>query len=297
MNGPVALFAGDGTLDLTLHMPRLPEPDEKVHVQAASESAGGVIANAAVACAMAGGAARALIQAGADDAGARVLAELAARGVDVSASTQSGENCRVVVLIEPHGEKRLLLYPGSSLYPSLAQARTVGLGDIGWLHTAVYDRTAASALIDRCRAAGIAWSIDLEPASFAGGIASLAPHLAGAAIVFCNSRAASALGADAVACLQAMGVRAVILTEGPGGATWCEGGTRQHVAAPAVTPVDTTGAGDCLAGWVVAGLMEGRAQDLALADAVRAASLSCTRPGAQLSYPTRDDMRIFHDRA
>ncbi len=295
MNGKVALFAGDGTLDLTLHVPRLPEPDEKVHVQAAWESTGGVIANAAVACAMAGRAARALIQAGADDAGVRVLAELAARGVDVSASIQSGENCRVVVLIEPHGEKRLLLYPGSSLYPSLAQAQSIALCDIGWMHTAIYDRMAAEALIDRCRAAGIPWSIDLEPASFAGGIASLAAHLAGAAIAFCNSRAADALGADAFARLQAMGVRAVILTEDPGGATWCEGRTRHHVAAPAVVPVDTTGAGDCLAGWVIAGLMEGHANDEALTDAVRAASLSCTRPGAQLSYPSRDQVRISDD--
>jgi ribokinase len=295
MNGTVALFAGDGTLDLTLHMPRLPEPDEKVHVQAASESAGGVIANAAVACAMAGRDARVLIQAGADDAGTRVLAELAARGVDVSASIQSGENCRVVILIEPHGEKRLLLYPGSSLFPSLTQTQSVDLDDIGWVHTAIYDRAAAETLIARCRAGGIPWSIDLEPASFAEGIASLAPHLTGAAIVFCNSRAADALGGDAAARLHAMGVRAVILTEGPGGATWCEGSTHQRVAAPAVVPVDTTGAGDCLAGWVIAGLMEGRTNQVALAEAVRAASLSCTRPGAQLSYPTRDEVRISDD--
>ena len=177
------------------------------------------------------------------------------------------------------------------------QAHAVALDDIGWMHTAIYDPAAAQALIERCRIAGIPWSIDLEPASFTQGIASLAPHLAGAAIVFCNGRAADALGGDAATRLQAMGVRAVILTEGPHGATWCEGSTRQHVAAPAVVPVDTTGAGDCLAGWVVAGLMAGRATNLVLADAVHAASLSCTRPGAQLSYPTRDDIRISDDRA
>lgn len=34
MNGKIALFACDGTLDLTLYVPRLPEPDEKVRVQA-----------------------------------------------------------------------------------------------------------------------------------------------------------------------------------------------------------------------------------------------------------------------
>jgi hypothetical protein len=44
MKGRVALLAEDGTL----HMPRPPEPDENLHVQAASESEGDVIANGAV---------------------------------------------------------------------------------------------------------------------------------------------------------------------------------------------------------------------------------------------------------
>jgi ribokinase len=295
MTGKVALFAGDGTLDLTLNVPHVPQPDEKVHVRAAFESAGGVIANAAVACAMAGWPARALIQAGADEAGARVLSEIATRGVDVSASIRVGENCRVVVLIEPHGEKRLLLYPGSSLYPSLAQTQAVSLKDVGWMHTAIYDLNAAAALVARCRALNIPWSVDLEPATFVDGIETLALHLDGAAVALCNVRAAEALGPDAVTKLLSLGTRAVVLTQGPAGATWCEGEERRSIPAPPVVPVDTTGAGDCLAGWMVAGLLDGLHGDLALADAVIAASLSCTRPGAQLSYPTQIDLDRFKD--
>jgi ribokinase len=293
MTTKVALFAGDGTLDLTLQMPRVPEPDEKIHVNAASEAAGGVAANAAVACAMAGQAARLLIQAGADEAGGRMLAEIAARGVDVSAATWAGETCRVVILIEPHGEKRLLLYPGSSLYPSLSQAEAVVLDDVGWMHTVIYDPAVAAVLIARCRVAGIPWSIDLEPATFADGIEKLAPHLAGAAVVFCNGRAVAALGPKAVSTLHGLGARAVILTEGPAGATWCEGVEATHLGAPAVIPVDTTGAGDCLAGWLVAGLMKGLSKGEALGDAVLAASFSCTKAGAQLSYPSLSDLNRY----
>jgi ribokinase len=295
MKGKVALFAGDGTLDLTLHVSHVPQPDEKVHVQTASESAGGVIANAAVACALAGHAARALIQAGADEAGARVLSELAARNVDIGPSISAGENCRVVILVEPHGEKRLLLYPGTSLYPSLAQTRAVSLEDVGWMHTAIYDLEAGLALIERCRANDIPWSIDLEPASFTEGVETLGRHLDGAAVVLCNARAAQALGPNAVKRLLSFGVRAVVLTEGATGATWCEGENRYVVAAPRIVPVDTTGAGDCLAGWLVAGLMKGLPKPAALADAVIAASLSCTQPGAQLSYPTRHRLDRFKD--
>jgi ribokinase len=295
VSGKVALFAGDGTLDLTLHVSHVPQPDEKVHVKTASEATGGVIANAAVACVLAGQPARCLIQAGADDAGGRVLSDLALRGVDTSASLRAGENCRVVILLEPHGEKRLLLYPGTSLYPSLAQTRAASLLDVGWVHTAIYDRDAGAALIMRCRVEGIPWSIDLEPASFAEGIETLAPHLDGAGVVFCNARAAQTLGAEPVTRLFGFGVRAVVLTEGAAGATWCEGEDRHTVTAPRVIPVDTTGAGDCLAGWLVAGLMQGVPKPAALADAVIAASLSCTLPGAQSAYPSRPRLDRFKD--
>jgi ribokinase len=295
MSCSVALFAGDVSLDLTLHIAHVPQPDEKVHVGAASESAGGVVANAAVACARTGVATRVLLRAGADAVGGRVLAELAERGVDVTASSRDGETCRVVVLLEPHGEKRLLLYPGTSMYPTLAQVQALSLADVAWMHTATYDIAASAALIARSRAAAIPWSVDLEPATFTAGIAALEPHLHGAAVVFCNARAAAALGEDAASVLFAMGAHAVVLTEGRAGATWCEGDERWHLAAPAIVPVDTTGAGDCLAGWLVAGLVAGVPKHRALADAVLAASISCLRPGAQLSYPTPGDLSRFSE--
>jgi ribokinase len=290
MNGTVALFAGDISLDLTMMIERLPEPDEKLHVGAVFESTGGVIANAAVACARAGSPVRLLCQLGADAAGEQVLHELATRGVPVAETRRTGTTCRVVVLIEPHGEKRLLLYPGNSLYVSLAQAETVSLADLGWMHTAVYDIAAGACLVGRCRDAGIPWSIDLEPASFAQGIETLAPHLAGASLVFCNRRATGRLGPAAAERLQAMGAQTVVLSQGEGGATWCSEDERFHVSAPDIVCRDTTGAGDCLAGWLIAGIMQGLPHRRALEDAVLAASLSCTKPGAQRSYPSRDDI-------
>ena len=44
-----ALFGGDVSIDLTMTCARMPEPDEKVHVDAIVEAPGGVAANAAVA--------------------------------------------------------------------------------------------------------------------------------------------------------------------------------------------------------------------------------------------------------
>lgn len=292
-----ALFAGDVSLDLTLVADHVPAPDEKVHVNEAVEAPGGVVANAAVACARAGGRARLLVQVG-SDAAARIATDgLAAAGVDVEASPAEGRTCRVVVIVEPHGEKRLLLDPGVSMYPGDGAVEAVSLHGAGWLHTAAYG-TAAERLVARCRAAGIAWSLDLEPASFAAGIDTLLPLLDGAEALFLNDRADAALGGDGAARLLALGVRSVIRTRGRDGAELVTAETTVSIPAPVIgRPVDTTGAGDCLAGWYVGERLAGSPTPQALAAAVAAATLSCLGLGAQSSYPTRPQVAAFRDKA
>jgi ribokinase len=60
-----------------------------------------------------------------------------------------------------------------------------------------------------------------------------------------------------------------------------------HAAAPRVTAVDTTGAGDAFNGALAVALAERRPLAGALAFATAAAALACTRRGAQPSMPTR----------
>jgi ribokinase len=286
-----ALFVGDISVDLTMTIDHVPVPDEKVHVASAAEAAGGVVANAAVAAAHAGAAVTLLVQVGHDTAGRLAVEGVAAAGVSVRAGHADGGTCRVVILIEPHGEKRLLLYPGSSMYPSAGQVRSESLAGVGWVHTAAYDSQAAIALAERCRAGAIPWSIDLEPATIPDAVEGISAFVAGAETVFVNSRAAARLGSDAAGRLFAMGARAVVLTHGPDGAELVGADGRRYAApAPPAQVVDTTGAGDCLAGWFVAGRLAGLAEDVALGRAVIAATLSCRRVGAQSSFPTPDEV-------
>lgn len=96
------------------------------------------------------------------------------------------------------------------------------------------------------------------------------------------------------------GVGAVIVTQGAGAAlAWCAGGSVE-VPVPVVEVVDTVGAGDAFGGaflawWLEGGL--GRAElgdrdrlDEAVAFAVRAAAINCTRAGAE--PPTRAEMGL-----
>jgi ribokinase len=176
------------------------------------------------------------------------------------------------------------------MYPTQAQVHSVALENVGWVHTAAYDTEAAAALVERCRAACIPWSIDLEPATFPAGITALAPVLRGAATVFCNTRAAARLGGDFVGSLHDLGATAVVATRGADGAVWHQAAETIAVPAPAITAIDTTGAGDCLAGWFVAAMLRGASPSDALHTAVAAASFSCRHIGAQASFPFPKDL-------
>ncbi|NBT55704.1 MAG: ribokinase, partial [Betaproteobacteria bacterium] len=61
----------------------------------------------------------------------------------------------------------------------------------------------------------------------------------------------------------------------------------------AVTPVDTTGAGDTFCGTLVAALSRGLMLAEALRQASAAAALACTKMGAQSSIPTAAEVAEF----
>ena len=86
---------------------------------------------------------------------------------------------------------------------------------------------------------------------------------------------------------------AVIVTAGADGAFVAEGGPVCHVRAERVEPVNTTGAGDAFVGALAVRLRAGDALEEAAAFAVRAATLSVTRAGTMLAFPTADEVRAL----
>ena len=96
----------------------------------------------------------------------------------------------------------------------------------------------------------------------------------------------------ATAWFQTQGCRVVVVTLGADGATFVSfsDGKQGAVPPPKVTPVDTTGAGDCFVGWLGVGIAEGLNLEQSVQRAVKAASLKTTRPGAQHGMPYRDEV-------
>lgn len=70
-----------------------------------------------------------------------------------------------------------------------------------------------------------------------------------------------------------------------------DGAAPVHMPAPAVRAVDATAAGDTFIGALAARLANGETPQQAIAFALRAASVSVTRAGAQPSIPTLDDLQ------
>ena len=94
-----------------------------------------------------------------------------------------------------------------------------------------------------------------------------------------------------------LAIPAVVVTRGAQGSlAWVNGWTLAQ-ASPRITAVDTTGAGDTFCGTLVAALSDGRAMDDALHRASAAAAISCTRPGAQSSIPSRAELETFLQRS
>ncbi|MBL4879025.1 MAG: carbohydrate kinase family protein, partial [Hyphomonas sp.] len=83
----------------------------------------------------------------------------------------------------------------------------------------------------------------------------------------------------------------IAISLGSEGATlWRKGQEIARATPPKVTVVDTVGAGDTFTAALTVGLIEGQSPQEALAFAVAAGAVACTRPGAQPSLPKRLDL-------
>lgn len=102
-----------------------------------------------------------------------------------------------------------------------------------------------------------------------------------------------ASAAAAAKALAAKGVERVVITMGGQGSFLYQDGEGVIIPAHKVSAVDTTAAGDVYNGALCAAIAEGMALENALRFATKAAAISVTRPGAQPSVPSREEVDNF----
>src|SRR5262249_31092925 len=124
------------------------------------------------------------------------------------------------------------------------------------------------------------------PAGFLKGIDVITPNEIEAAMLLDIPANESFKTGAAARTLVSMGVGAAVITLGSEGAIIAESSRPERlvrVPVRAVTPVDSTAAGDCFTGALAVGLAEGLTLEEAAVFANAAAAISVTRMGAQAS--------------
>jgi ribokinase len=95
---------------------------------------------------------------------------------------------------------------------------------------------------------------------------------------------------DWAAALLALGPRSVVVTLGAEGALVADGEAMTRVPSVKVEAVDTTGAGDAFTAALAWRLGTGETLPEAAAYAARVGAAAVTRPGAQESFPTSEEV-------
>jgi ribokinase len=294
-----AIVVGDAGYDITVRVARRPTGDEKVVAFEHVRHAGGVGANTAAALVRLGAHCELVASVGDDEFGRQVTRDLARAGVDLTRFVRrmAESTYYSLSIVDATGEKALVVVPDGRLYPDADQLPERWPSEARWLHTVPYDPEQAAAWTSLASQAGVAVSIDLEPATFeARGLVPLRACLRGADTVIVNARAAAALGNEGsvTTTLFGLGVSTVLFTLGSDGVVVRRRNNRTlAVRPPHIDVVDTTGAGDALAGAYIYGRLTGLNVDEAARLGCIAGALACRRLGAQSSLPSLDELRPY----
>ncbi len=297
----IAVLGGYG-VGITMRVPHMPRAGETVSGGVLSREHGGKGSNQAIAIARWGGEPTLISAVGADEAGAAARELWVREGVDdacvlsVDDTTMAG-----VILVDAAGDNRIAIAAGAldSVWgarveplaaTALRSAQTLVIS-LETPHDAALQCSAAA------RRAGIRIILNPAPAedvprALWANVDVLVPNQSEARSLLTADGADGMLDDDLRLAteLAARGNGTVIVTCGADGAVIADERGVRRVAAPAVSVVDTTGAGDTFVGVLAAELTAGADIDSAVHLACRAASHSVTRRGVLDGIPHRAEL-------
>lgn len=287
------LVIGIAAEDRILALDRLPQAGESVLARGMQGDLGGKGANQAVAAARAGARVRLVAAVGADAAGEAIAARLEREGVETRfLLRRPGPTPLSLVFVLPGGENAVVgVAQEEGLAPEVLAPALAGLGPGDRLLVSGHlDRDGLAFALARARDRGMATAVNLAPVPFT--YRDLWPQID---LVIANAGELALHTGEsdpqaAVRFLHAAGVREVLVTLGAGGALLADPGDTIRVPAPEVEAVDTTGAGDLLAGTFTGLLERGIDRETALRVAVEAASAKTARPGTLSAFPDRAEI-------
>ena len=295
-------MVGSAMTDLTVRVPKLPEPGETVLGSSFSEGFGGKGSNQAVMAARLGAKVSVVVKLGRDGYGDKTLQNYQNEGIDTAFVRRvEGASGVALITVAESGENVIALAPGanSTLSPEDVGKAAAAVRGAAVLMAQLETPVDATLAAFRLAKGGATRTI-LNPAPAAELPAEL---LSLTDILIPNEvEAGTLLGRRvetldeakvAAAALLKLGPKVVVLTLGARGALLAVADTEpQHVPVDPVKVVDTTGAGDAFAGSLAYFLACQPEVMLskAVTRACHLAALTVEKPGAQSSYPNRADV-------
>lgn len=263
---------GSVNLDLVARLPRLPVPGETLSATGFERVPGGKGANQALAARRLGAEVTLLAAVGADPLADEAMALLRAEGVDTDQVqvVPGAPTGLALIAVDGAGETTIVVVPGANAELRVEPDQVAGATAVVTVLEVPDGAVSAAAT-----GASEFFAVNAAPAR------PIPPDaLARADLVVVNRAEYSAVpGLDSAQC--------VAITLGAEGAVLLRHGTQvAAAAAPAVTAVDGTAAGDAFTAALVLGLARGDDDAEALRTACLAGALTASRPGAQPSLPT-----------
>jgi ribokinase len=281
--------------DFVLGVERRPAPGETVTDARLATHNGGKGANQAAAAALLGASVAFLGRVGDDGFGGPLVRSLADKGVDTTLVKEvpGSSTGAAFITVTPDGENAITVAPGANRRLTAEDVDDAS-GSIGEARVLVAQIEVPLEVVLR--------AVEVAAGNGTRALVNLAPPFDVPRallekldpLVINEHEAAFLLGEsvegvdgalDAAPRLLTLGPRSVVVTLGEDGAVFSGGESAQHLTAPKVKVVDTTGAGDAFIGALAAKLATDAPLKDAVAYAVRAGAAAVTEAGAQGALP------------
>lgn len=303
MQKPIVVV-GSINLDLVVGADRIPQAGETVMGRSFTTFYGGKGANQAVAAAKLGHRVSLVGNVGSDAFGSQLRTGLQEAGVDTTCvNTVEGASGVALITTGLKGENNIVVVPGANaqLTPESLERAETTLEHAGFILAQLeVPLETIEYLAEFADRHDIPFMLDPAPARELSGkllrrVSWLTPN---------ETETQKLLKTDiedgdrgyylAADSLLACGVKNVLLKLGSRGCLIAQGDlAKERVPAFSVKAVDTTAAGDAFNAGFAVGLMRGLTVGRSAVFATAVAAISVTRPGAQTSMPTEDEVECF----
>ncbi len=280
-------IVGSLNMDLCIETPYMPKEGETITGSGFMTNGGGKGANQAAAAAKLGGNVAMCGAVGCDLFGETLIKNLSAAGADVSHIKKCNDaSTGIAVIVITGGNNRIILDKGANALVTEADIdeflKTAKEGDI-YLTQLENPIDIIGYGLKQAKAKGMFAILNPAPAN-----KDISAYFNYVDLITPNETELEIFGGKDA--LFDAGIKKIVTTLGSRGYEIADKTSAKIYPCIKVKAVDTTAAGDTLCGGLAVGLSEGMKLEEACAFGSKAASIACTRKGAQQSIPTRKEL-------